>query len=80
MVPIFEGKKLKGIEYIHLSMAGQKCQFLEEPKKTIFGSSGQARCKILGTTIPEVRLARYCKGDFFSCEVFRESMRKTEEG
>lgn len=33
-----------------------------------------------GTAIPEIRVTKYCEGDFFGCEIFREEMSKEKKG
>jgi len=49
------------------------CQFLKTEGKGIF-SKGVKKCAILGTTIPDVRVTKYCENDWFGCEAFRDEM------
>lgn len=56
----------------------QNCSYLKEGKKGIFKKECD-KCMILGTTIPEIRVVKYCEGDFFACEVFREEMAKDKK-
>jgi hypothetical protein len=55
----------------------QNCSFLKEGKKGgLFSKEEPHKCSVLGTTIPEMRETKYCRGDFFACEIFTNEMKK----
>lgn len=55
-----------------------RCSFLKIEGGGFF-AKGERKCMILGTAIPEIRVTKYCEGDFFGCEIFREEMSKEKK-
>lgn len=53
----------------------QECQFLKNMGGVL---SKKYVCTALGTTVPDIRIQKCCKGDFFSCDIFRNKLEKNE--
>lgn len=57
-------------------MMEQSCSFYKRGKSGLFSAKEPDKCASLGTTIPELRVTKYCCGDFFECDIFKEEMSK----
>ena len=57
----------------------QKCSYYKRGSKPLFGTKESDKCSAIGTTIPDVRVTKYCTGDFFECEIFQTQMGKKEK-
>lgn len=56
----------------------QTCSYLRKGKKGIFKQKECDKCSAVGTNVPDVRVIKYCEGDFFACEIFRQEASKED--
>ena len=60
-------------------MAEQTCSFYKKGPTGLFKKPEPDKCSALTTNIPEGRIDKFCRGDFFECEIFQNAMQRNDK-